>query len=397
MTITVLGRGAEAAYPDAQSIVNAATLLVGGQRHLDAFDLPESAETVVLGPLEPALDAIAAHRGPVVVLASGDPGFFGIVRALAERLPDADLKVLPAVPSVAVAFARIGVPWEDAAVVSAHGRDLRRAVNTCLAHPKVAVLTAPGSGPRELAAALRGSGRDLVVLERLGEADEAVSRVTAAEAAAREWSPLSVVLVLDRQHLVGPPRTVAGPPRPPEQWALPEAAFAHRDSMISKSEVRALALARLGPALGDLVWDVGAGSGSVAVECARFGAAVIAVERDPAACATVSRNAVAHDVRVQVVEGSAPGALDDLPLPDAVFVGGGGPDVVGACARRQPRRIVAALSAVDRVPAVLRVLGEAGFSAEGVQLQASRLAPLPDGAHRLTGTNPVFVVSGTRR
>src|SRR5437660_12928540 len=105
------------------------------------------------------------------------------------------------------------------------------------------------------------------------------------------------------------PGWVAGNPPTPAGWALPEAAFAHRDSMITKSEVRAIALARLGPRLGDLVWDVGAGSGSVAVECARLGAAAIAVDRDPEACELVRRNASTFDVDVAVVCGTAPEAL----------------------------------------------------------------------------------------
>jgi precorrin-6Y C5,15-methyltransferase (decarboxylating) CbiT subunit len=112
--------------------------------------------------------------------------------------------------------------------------------------------------------------------------------------------------------------------------------------MVTKAEVRALALARLGPRPGVLVWDVGAGSGSVAVECARLGAAVIAVDRDPAQCARVATNADRHQVGIRVVSGAAPQVLDGLPDPDAVFVGGGGTDVVRAVAARRPARIVVA-------------------------------------------------------
>ena len=119
-----------------------------------------------------------------------------------------------------------------------------------------------------------------------------------------------------------------------EGWALAEEAFEHRDSMVTKPEVRALALARLAPGPGLLVWDVGAGSGSVAVECARFGAAVIAVDRDPEQCARVTANARRYGTDVRVVTGAAPDALDGLPDPDAVFVGGGGLAVVSAVAAR---------------------------------------------------------------
>src|SRR5213079_986388 len=131
-------------------------------------------------------------------------------------------------------------------------------------------------------------------------------------AAAAQWRDPNVVLVLGGDPVAPAPGWVAGNPPMPAGWALPEGAFAHRDSMITKAEVRAVALARLGPRLGDLVWDVGAGSGAVAVECARFGAAVVAVERDPAACATIRTNATAHEVEVAVVETVAPQGLAEL-------------------------------------------------------------------------------------
>jgi precorrin-6Y C5,15-methyltransferase (decarboxylating) len=160
-----------------------------------------------------------------------------------------------------------------------------------------------------------------------------------------------------------------------------------------------MALARLGPRLGELVWDVGAGSGSVAVECARLGAAAVAVEKAADGADRVRANAAAHGVDVAVVCGSAPEALNGLPEPDAVFVGGGGADlaeIVAVCAERARRTVVVTLAALDRIPAVRAALLSAGFTAEGVQLQSSRLAPLPGGVVRLAATNPVFVLWGTR-
>ena len=505
--ITVVGTGMGAPLPpDAGAALAGAGLVVGGRRHLTAATtMPDTAERVVLGPLAPALDAIEqylekpAAQGRVVVLASGDPGFFGIVRALAERFGAERLAVHPGVSSVATAFARLGLTWDDAVVVSAHGRDLRTAVNVCRAHPKVAVLTGPGSGPAELGAALRSSGRVLVVASALGaDADsgagsgtgagtgpgsggasdsgmasgsgpgsgagtgsgsgsgsgaasgtgstpgsgtgsastsnagagaasgtrsgtgsapgtgttpdsdsashsgerERIERVTPAEAAVRDWGPaVSVVLCLDEARLLSPVRTVAGPPPGPAQWALEEGEFAHRDSMITKFEVRALALARLGPRLGEHVWDIGAGSGSVAVECARLGAAVTAVEKTLDGVERVRTNAAAHGVDVTAVHGAAPTVLSDLPDPDAVFIGGGGrelPAIVTACARRARRSVVVAMAALDRVPAVRDALVAAGLNCDGVLLQSSRLAPLPGDVTRLAATNPVFLLWGVR-
>src|SRR5260370_6632059 len=199
----------------------------------------------------------------------------------------------------------------------------------------------------------------MLVAERLGGDAERLAECTPAAAARRKWDDLNVVLVLadrataahggthqDSHEVNDEPRQGRlpdGPARPgpgwlwpsrrrPDGWALPDDAFDHRDSMVTKAEVRALALARLGPGPGALIWDVGAGSGSAAVECARLGAAVIAVERDPEQCARVAGNARRHGVGGRVGGGEAPAALDGLPEPDAVFVGGGGADVVEAAA-----------------------------------------------------------------
>jgi precorrin-6B C5,15-methyltransferase / cobalt-precorrin-6B C5,C15-methyltransferase len=454
MTISVIGYDGSPLASAAGDRLAAASLVVGGARQLRAVGVPEGVRQVVMGDVPAALDAIAAATqvpaespsagsasaaaasaaaasaaageeasGGVVVVAGGDPGFFGIVRALRAR--GHAVEVFPAISSVSSAFARAGLSWDDAVVVSAHGRELRRAVNACRAHGKVAVLTGPGAGPAELGRALAPhTPRTFVVCEHLGEPAERVERVRPAEATTRTWRDPNVVLVLDERAAAatddggddsgvdggdgygggdggrggdgGGPRWVAGPGPGPAAWALPETAFEHRDSMVTKAEVRALALARLGPRLGDLIWDVGAGSGAVAIECARFGAAVIAVDRDEAACERIRRNVRAHHVRVAVSRGPAPAVLDHLPDPDAVFVGGGGPEVARACADRALRGVVVALAAVERVRPTCDALAAAGFAAEAVQLQANRLASLPGGAHRLAAANPVFVVWGVK-
>lgn len=397
--ITVIGLDGSPLTQQAQEAIGAATLVVGGRRHLAAA-LPAgtTVRTLPLGPLTPAIDALADHDGDAVVLASGDPGFFGIVRAL--RRKGLACTVWPAVSSVSLAFARAGLSWEDAVVVSAHGRDVRRAANVCRAHPKVAVLTGPGHGPAELGAALDGWPRRLLVAEWLGEPGERVTECTPAVARQRDWDEPNVVLVIaaradsadsaDSRDL-----SWSWPPWSADHqagWALDEAAFAHRDSQITKPEVRALALARLAPGPGMLIWDVGSGCGSVAVECGRFGAAVIAVERDPDQCARVSANARRHDVDVRVINGEAPAVLGGLPDPDSVFIGGGGPAVVDAVAGRQPARIVVSLAAIERAGPVRTALARAGYGVNGTLLQSARFSPLPGDVHRLAAQNPVFLL-----
>ncbi|GAB2835552.1 bifunctional cobalt-precorrin-7 (C(5))-methyltransferase/cobalt-precorrin-6B (C(15))-methyltransferase [Actinocorallia aurea] len=396
MRVTVIGLDGGPLDPEAQRRLEEATLVVGGARNIaDAPGVPSEVPTHVLGPLEPALDAIGAHEGDTVVLASGDPGFFGIVRALRER--GHALDVFPARSSVTLAFARAGMSWDDALVVSAHGRDLRRAVNACRAHPKVAVLTAPGAGPAELGRELHPqTPRAFVVCENLGSAQERVVRVRPAEATTRPWNDPNVVIVYDPRRPAGPPGWIAGARPGPDGWGLPETEFEHRNGQITKAEVRAHVLGRIGPRVGDLVWDIGAGSGSVGIECARLGAAVVAVERDEESCERIRRNVRRHGVKVAVSRGTAPDVLDHLPVPDAIFVGGGGLATIQACAPRALRAVVVSLAAVERVAPVLALLKAEGYAAEAVQLSAARFTPLPDGTHRLQPTNPVFVVSGAR-
>jgi precorrin-6B C5,15-methyltransferase / cobalt-precorrin-6B C5,C15-methyltransferase len=385
MSVTVVGLDGAALPPGAADVLAGAQVVVGAPHQLAAAPVPAGA--TVLGPTE--LDGLG-DTSPTVVLASGDPGFFGIVRALRKR----GLRpvVLPGRSSVARAFALLGRSWDDVAVVSAHGRSLRHALNVCRAHPAVAVLTGPGAGAVEIVAGLAGWTRSVLVAEDLGGPDERVRRFDGGPVR----DPHVVLCLTDRDAVPARGWIAGGEPVPPATgWALEEAEFSHRDGMITKSEVRALALARLAPGPGRLVWDLGAGSGSVGVECARLGAAVVAVERDSAQCARLVANASVHQVDVRVIEGQAPGVLGGLPEPDAVFVGGGGPEVVAAAATVSPC-VVVALAALDRLAPCRAALREAGHQIDGVQLSASRLAELPDGSVRLAATNPVLLLWGRR-
>ncbi|MBC7374578.1 MAG: precorrin-6Y C5,15-methyltransferase (decarboxylating) subunit CbiT, partial [Frankiales bacterium] len=241
--------------------------------------------------------------------------------------------------------------------------------------------------------ALTGTGRRLFVAERLGLPGERTTWTT-PEQAAGPWDELNVVLVVDERRAVAPDKGWLAGRTQPESWALPDGAFSYRDAMITKAEVRAVALARLGPRLGDLMWDIGAGSGSVGIECARLGAAVIAVEQGDTS--DIAVNATAFGVDVQIVQGTAPAALQALPDPDLVFVGGGGADVaqiVRDCIARGPRTVVVALAVLDRLADVRAAL--APYPVDGVLLQASRLRDLA-GASALAATNPVLLVWGNR-
>jgi precorrin-6Y C5,15-methyltransferase (decarboxylating) len=388
--IAVVGLGGDGLCglsSDARQAVERAFLIVGGRRHLRALDGSRSARTVPLtADLDAALDEIATESGPVCVLASGDPGFFGIVRPLADRFGMDRLEVYPAPSAVALAFARMGMAWDDAVVISAHGRPLAAAARTAASHPKVAVLVSPSCPPEALGHCLLDLGvvdRRVAVCARLGAADERVDVVDLPTLAGGRWDPLSVVLVL-----ADPPPTSA----PVLAWGLPDAAFDHRDGMITRAEVRAVALGKLALPPGGVLWDIGAGSGSVAVECARLcpSLRVLAVEEQPADARRITENADRHGVTVEVVTGRAPDVLAGLPDPDRVFVGGGGHAVLRAVMDRlRPGgRVVATYAALDRAVSAADCLGAL------VQIGVSRGRRLPDGGLRLAAENPVFVVWG---
>ncbi|MFJ6521805.1 precorrin-6y C5,15-methyltransferase (decarboxylating) subunit CbiE [Streptomyces filamentosus] len=398
--VTVIGWDGSPLTAAARSALSAATLVAGAAHHLALPEVPPGAERVRLGSVGLAARRIAGHRGTAVVLADGDPGFFGVVRALRAPEHGLEVEVVPAVSSVAAAFARAGMPWDDARVVVAHEKTLRRAVNVCRAHPKVAVLTSPGAGPAELALLLDGVHRTFVVCEQLGTSREQVSVLTSDKAADHTWRDPNVVLVIGGAGGTGAsaapwllgPDPAAGTAR---GWAEPDARPEPegRPCIGQDPTLRAVQLARLGPRTGDLVWDVGSGGGSFAVDAARFGAAVIAVDADPAARARTEAAARRHGVLLQTVTGRAPHVLESLPEPDVVRVGAGGVPVVTACADRRPERIAAHATTRDEAEAIGSALTAGGYAVESLLLQTVGLDPA-EWTER--GRSVVFLLTGRR-
>ncbi|WP_327279279.1 MULTISPECIES: precorrin-6y C5,15-methyltransferase (decarboxylating) subunit CbiE [unclassified Streptomyces] len=327
--VSVVGLGADGwagLTSAARSALTGAEVLIGGPRQLDLLPAGECAGERVAwpSPLRPSVPKLMAeHAGRrIAVLASGDPMFYGIGRALAQELgPDA-LRVHPHPSSVSYACARLGWPVEDTEVVTVVGRPVARLAAALYEGRRVLVLSAGAATPGEIAALLRERGfgpSRMRVLEQLGSEHE-----DAYEGRADGWDhapgdPLNVVAVDCRRDPRGEvPRLGATP-------GLPDAAYEH-DGQLTKRHVRAATLCALAPAPGELLWDIGGGSGSIGIEWMRThpSCRAVAVERVPERAARITRNAVALGVPgLRVVTGAAPGALDGLPTPDAVFIGGG--------------------------------------------------------------------------
>ncbi|CAN5422660.1 bifunctional cobalt-precorrin-7 (C(5))-methyltransferase/cobalt-precorrin-6B (C(15))-methyltransferase [soil metagenome] len=320
--LIVIGIGADGwagLSEEARSLVRGADAVLGAPRQLAL--LPEVAHqqrSVWPSPLRSALpDFLESHRGRrLVALASGDPMVSGIGTTLIDILGSANVTVIPAVSSPALARARLGWSAESSVVVSVVGRDVHAVVRELAPGRRILVLSSDEATPGELADLLIGCGYGasrMVVLSDLGSASETVEETTAAEFSGP--APRLNIIAVEAS---GPLRT---------GWAtgLPDTAF-DNDGQLTKRDLRAAALARLMPAPGGLLWDVGAGAGSVGIEWMRAHPTcrAVAVEADVSRAERISRNARALGVPdLMVVNARAPEALRALATPDAIFVGGG--------------------------------------------------------------------------
>ncbi|WP_069171515.1 bifunctional cobalt-precorrin-7 (C(5))-methyltransferase/cobalt-precorrin-6B (C(15))-methyltransferase [Streptomyces griseus] len=334
--MAVVGIGADgwAGLPDAaRSAVLEADVVVGGERHLGLLPSGCAGRRVPWpSPLRPALRGLLdAHTGRrIVVLASGDPMFYGIGRALTEELGAGALRVLPHPSSVSYACARLGWPVEDTETVTLVGRPTARLAAALHDGRRLLVLSADGATPAAVAALLRDHGfgpSRMRVLEQLGGPDEDCLDGTADTWDRPPGDPLNVIALECRST----PDTVRLGAVP----GLPDEAY-ESDGQLTKRHVRAATLGVLAPAPGELLWDVGGGSGSIAVEWLRThpSCRALTVERDPVRAGRIARNADRLGVpALRVVTGRAPDALAGLPVPDAVFIGGGltAPGLLDAC------------------------------------------------------------------
>jgi precorrin-6Y C5,15-methyltransferase (decarboxylating) len=375
--LTVIGMGEdgpEGLSPVARHCLETAETVIGGQRLLDR--LADGPEKISWTTLTETLAAIAARRGrPTVVVATGDPLWFGLGATLARRLDAAEMTVVPHPGAFSLAAARLGWPLQDCLCLSAHGRPIEALPLHFAPGARLLVLSADARTPETLCRLLAAEGygpSPVVVLSHLGGPAEARAAGT-AETWRQIVPDLNVVAVACRLAPGARPRS-----RLP---GLPDDAFDH-DGQITKREIRAATLAALGPWPGARLWDVGAGAGSVAIEWMRGcpGATAVAIEQDSKRLLRIARNALALGVPgLELVDGRAPGALMDRDdTPDAIFVGGGvsRPGLLEACWRRLPAggRLVANAVTVEAEARLLAF--HACHGGTLTRLAVSRLAPV---------------------
>lgn len=308
---------------EAKQAIAQAAHVFGGVRHLElAASLIAGAEHRWPTPF--SVDPVLALRGQnVCVLASGDPMLFGVGATLARRIAPDEMRILPAPSAFSLAAARLGWALQDVETISLHGHpiDLIRP----LLHPgrRILALTSDSDGPATVAALLADNGfgaSQLAVLEALGGSNERLRTTTAAAFNLDKVNALNVLAI-----------SVESDPEArilPLATGMPNALF-ETDGQLTKREIRAVTLSSLAPRSGELLWDVGAGSGSIAIEwmLRRPAMRAIAIEAEPERAARIRANATRCGVPgLTVIEGKAPAALAELETPDAIFIGGGGSD-----------------------------------------------------------------------
>jgi len=317
--------GVEGLSPVARGLIGSADIVFGGRRHLGlAAALIRGAARPWPSPFDGAADEVAAHRGrQVCVLASGDPFYYGVGTSLARRIDVREMVVIPAPSAFSLAAARLGWPLQQTALLSVHGRSLDLVRRHLQPGARILALTSDGQGPAALAKLLAQAGfggSRVTVLEALGGSYE---RVRTATAAGFDLGAVDVLNTVAIEVDAAPDARILA--RVP---GLADALFEH-DGQITKREIRAITISSLAPRRGELLWDIGAGAGSVAIEwmLADPSLRAIAIERREDRVARIRRNAAAFGVPgLEIVAGAAPDAFAGLPTPDAIFIGGGAGD-----------------------------------------------------------------------
>ncbi len=402
--VTVIGMGMspEDLTAGQLAIIRRAQVLVGGKRHLEHFrDLPAAQE--IIGK---DIDAVIAFikeqmkRRAVVVLASGDPLFYGIGTRLIKSLGRKHVSVHPNVSSVAAAFARIGKPWEDVPVVSLHGKKNESALFRALdAKGTVAVLTDPRHNPAWLARCLIQKeylDLEMCVFEQIGSAAESLQWVGLQRAAEREFSVPNLV-VLERS-------LTRASPRRPLHLGVPDHWYAHEEGLITKAEVRAVSLAKLRLFGAHVLWDLGAGSGSVSIEASLLikTGRIVAVEKNPERIDHIKTNCKRFKAKnIEVVQTVLPEGLASLPPPDRIFIGGGGrdlPEIIrAAVVHLKPGGLIVINTVlIQNVAQSIDTLKQNGMATDVTQIQVHRSQDMPWG-ERLEAVNPVWIISGISR
>ncbi len=401
--VTIIGMGLSVRDLTAEhlELIRSADVLMGGRRHLDQFRNLTMAKKEITAHVADTIEFIRTRKqdGHIVVLASGDPLFFGIGGTIARELGPDELTIVPNISSIAGAFARIGEPWSHARVISLHGRNAKLDLLEALKDDApIAVFTDPKQTPTWLAGWLDDKGMDhlrMAVFEQLGTPWEKFGWFTLSQAADRTFAQPNVVII----------KQVDGDSQTSRSLFLgmDEEEYAHENGLITKSEVRAVTLAKLRLKPGLTFWDLGAGSGSVCIEASLLlgPGRIIAVEQKAERLFQIQSSARRFGVHnLETVQATLPEGIHDLPTPDRIFIGGGGRNQASIILAATGRLVDDGIMVVNCVllanlPGALGAFAESGMTTEVVQVQISRSRAMP-WSQRLEAQNPVWIITGQR-
>ncbi len=404
--------GAAGLVEAVRQLVLKATLLIGSDRHLSYFP-NHPAKRTALGDFIQAIEEIRhqladdSDAGCIVVLVSGDPLFFGLGRLLLAELPPEKLTFYPYLSSVQLAFNRLKVPWQDARLISAHGRSVDELIQALQQGiEKIAVLTDKTNTPNAIARLLLAldlpSKYQFWVCENLGGEAERIQSYSVEQIVEQNFAPLNVVVLLRQSDsALQPQLDLATLPH----LGLPDhlfLSFSDRPGLMTKREVRLLVLGELALKPGQIIWDIGAGTGSVSIEIARLfpTSKIYAIEKTAAGTTLISQNCCRFQVEnITCIHGTAPEILLDLPTPDHIFIGGSGGNlsqILNACSRLTPGGVlVLALATLEHLNTAVRWFQESGsWNYQLLQVQLSRSVPVGN-LTRFAPLNPVTIVSAT--
>lgn len=380
-------------------LIHQAQVLVGGKRHLETFRHLPAMQREIAGPISGVLDFIRENMDDrqVVVLASGDPLFFGIGKTLIDHLGPGKVVIHPNITSMAAAFTRLKLPWQEAAWVSLHGKKSMTPLNVAMDEKTLlCVLTDPANDPAAIAQMVRNHDASwkMWVLERLGAPDEKIMFLDPALADGENYAQPNVVVLQKKEW---------GDPPGPLCLGTPDHWFVHEKGLITKAPVRAVTLSMLHLKKNHILWDLGAGSGSVAVEASLFlsRGCIYAVEKNSDRIRQIRANADRFKVEnIRIVHAEMPDRLDDLPMPHRVFIGGGGkalPDILEKVGDflNPGGRVVVNTVLLETLSMATTRLEEMKFKTSVIQIQVSQSRKMPWG-QRMEALNPIWIIAGER-
>ena len=395
--IGVAPGGVSSLSSEARRLVKQAEIVFGGKRLLAMFPSLTGEKIAIRNNLADVTDLIKKNLGQrrMVVLASGDPDFYGIAGYLTDKLGEDSFEIIPNVSVMQLAFARIKESWDDAVFVSVHARPVEDIVEIVRSSNKVGIFTDDEHTPATIAGMLLEHGvrgYRAYVCQDLGTRKERVIATDLYHLKRKRFSPLNILILLREK-----PETA-----PWQILGIPETSFhRRRNGLITKHEVRAVSLAKMCLTDESVLWDIGAGSGAVSIEASflvRKGR-IYAIEKNDADVAVIRKNLRKfHVPNVEVVQAFAPDGLDKLPDPTAVFIGGSGgrmEEILNLVGRRlKPGgRIVINIVALENLGAAVNALKGRGFMPDVTLVNVARSTKVAE-LTRFEALNPVFVVTG---